>query len=115
MYYGAYSCISDLILVLQNLFLYFRSYTCITELILVFQILYLYYGTYSCILDRILVLQILCLYYGTYSYVKVPVGAISRNISESNQINTRSDQTYTDTDMNEMDIVHQEPEGMVQY
>ena len=32
---------------LRNLFLYFGSFTCITELILVFRILYLYYGTYS--------------------------------------------------------------------
>ena len=30
---------------LQNLFLYFGSYTCVTELILVFQILFLCEGT----------------------------------------------------------------------
>ena len=72
---------------------------CITELILVFRILYLYYGTYTCLTDLILVLQILCLYYGTYSYAKVPVGTISRNRSESYQIHTSSDQTYTDTDI----------------
>ena len=69
------------------------------EHILVFRILYLYYETYSCISDLILVLQILCLYYRTYSYAKVPVGTISRNISESYQVHTRSDQTYVDTDI----------------
>ena len=49
--------------------MYFRTYTCITELILVFQILYLYSITYSCISHLILVLQILYLYYGAYSYI----------------------------------------------
>ena len=99
LYYRAYTCITDPILVLQSLFLYFGSYTCITELILVFRILYLYYLAYTCLTDLILVLQILCLYYKTYSYAKVLVGTISRNISESYQILTRSYQTYTDTDI----------------
>ena len=31
----AYSCISDLILILWSIYLYYKSYTCITELILV--------------------------------------------------------------------------------
>ena len=69
LYYGAYACISDLILVFQNLFLYFRSYICITELI------------------------------RTYSYTKVLVDTISRNISKLYQIHTRSDQTNADTDI----------------
>ena len=46
-----YSCISDLILVLRNIYLSYGSYTCITELILVFQILYVYYRTYTCLTD----------------------------------------------------------------
>ena len=51
MYYGTYTYLIELILVLQSLFLYLRSYTYIMEHILVLQILYLYYGAYSCILD----------------------------------------------------------------
>ena len=64
-----YTCLTDLILVLRNLFLYFISYICIPKLILVFQILYFYYGTYSCISNLILVFRILYLYYGTYSCI----------------------------------------------
>ena len=51
LYYGAYPCLTDLVLVLQNLFLYFRSYTCITELIHVFQILYMSYRAYTGLTD----------------------------------------------------------------
>ena len=48
---------------LQSLFLYFGSYTCITELILVLRILYLHFGTYACISNLILVLHNLYLFY----------------------------------------------------
>ena len=64
-----YTCLTDLILVLQSIYLYIGSYNCITELILVFRILYLYYVTYSCVSDLILVFRILCLYYGAYSCI----------------------------------------------
>ena len=84
--------------------MYFGFYTCITELIHVFQILHVYYGTYSCVQDLflsyrsytcvtelILVFQILFFCEGTRRYDK------------SKQIriiaHTRSDQTYTDTDI----------------
>ena len=33
MYYGTCTCLTDLILMLQNLFIYFGSYTCIIDLI----------------------------------------------------------------------------------
>ena len=55
---------------LRSLFLYFESYSCITELILILQILFLYFGSYTCIMDLIIVLRIL---YGAYSGTKVPV------------------------------------------
>ena len=62
--------------------MYFRSYTCITKLIHVFQILYMSYRAYTCLTDLILVLQNRFLYFRSYSYAKVPVGTISRNISD---------------------------------
>ena len=83
-YYGEYTCISDFIHVLQNLYMYFRSYTCISEYILVLRILYLF-------TKLIIILRILFLCEGTRRY------------DESEQIriiaHTRSDQTYTDTDI----------------
>ena len=93
MYYGAYSCTSDLILVLRSkylsyesytfitklilifilvlrsIYLSYGSYTCITELILVLRILYLYYGAYTCLTDLILVLRSLYLSYGSYTFI----------------------------------------------
>ena len=45
MYYRTYTGISDLIRVLQNLYMYFRSYSGVTELILVFRILFFCEGT----------------------------------------------------------------------
>ena len=51
-----YPGLTELILVLLNLFLYFRSYTCIIELIHVFHILCLSYIAYTCLTDLILVL-----------------------------------------------------------
>ena len=71
--------------------MYFGFYTCITELIHVFKILHVYYGTYTCLTELILVFRILFFYKGTRRY------------DESEQIriisHTRSDQTYTDTDI----------------
>ena len=114
LYYGAYSCILDLIRVLRNLYLSFGTYTCVTELILVFQILYLYYGAYTCITNLILVLRSLFLYFGygsTRRYYRidteVPIGTF-RSLPYSFHysyslfrvlIHTRSDQTYADTDI----------------
>ena len=116
MYYRTYtySCISDLIHVLQNLYLSYGTYTCVTELILVFQILYLYYGAYTCITNLILVLRSLFLYFGNGSTrryyrknTKVPVGTF-RSLPYSFLysyslfrvlIHTRSHQTYADTDI----------------
>ena len=66
--------------------MYFGFYTCITELIHVFHILYMYYRAYTCLTDLLLVLHNLLLSYGSYSCAKVPVGTISRNRSESYHI-----------------------------
>ena len=43
--FEAHTGISDLIRVLQNLYLSYGTYTCVTKLILIFQILFLYKGT----------------------------------------------------------------------
>ena len=48
-----YSCISDLTLVLQSIYLSYGSYTCITEHVLVLRILYLFYRAYSYTSDLI--------------------------------------------------------------
>ena len=69
MFYRSYTCITELILVFQILFLYFRSYTCITEHILGLQILYLCYRAYSCILDLILILRSIYLSFETYTCI----------------------------------------------
>ena len=50
-----YSCISNLILVLQSIYLSYGSCTFITEHVLVLGILYLFYRTYYCLMDLILV------------------------------------------------------------
>ena len=52
----------------------YRAYTCTTELILVLRNLYLYYGAYTCTTELILVLRSLYLYYRAYTCTKVPVG-----------------------------------------
>ena len=69
-YYGLYLSYGTYICV-QNLFLSYRSYTCVTKLILIFRILFFCEGT--------------------------------RRYDKSEQIriiaHTRSDQTYTDTDI----------------
>ena len=86
MSYRVYTCLTNLLLILQSLFRYFGSYPDITEHIHVFQILYMYYRTYTCISDLIHVLQSIYLSYGSYSYAKVPVGTMSQNRSGSYHI-----------------------------
>ena len=124
MYYRTYTCISDLTCILRNLYLSYGTYTGLTELILVFLILYVYYRTYTCISDLTCILRNLYLSYGTYSCVHdLFLSYISytcvtelilvfwilffcegtRRYDKSKQIriiaHTRSDQTYTDTDI----------------
>ena len=71
LYYKAYPCLTDIILVLRSLFLSFKTYAGLTELILVFRSTYSYFRSYTCITGHILILRIL---YGAYSGTKVPVG-----------------------------------------
>ena len=89
MYYGFYTCIIELILVLRNVYLYIGAHPYISDLILVLQSIYMYYGTYTYLTEHILILRILFLCEGTRRYDK------------SEQIiivsHTRSDQTYADT------------------
>ena len=82
---------TKLILVLRIIYLYYEVYLGLTKLILVLQNLFLFYRSYTCVTEIILVLQILYLYEGTGRYDK----------SEQIKIisHTRSDQTYTDTDI----------------
>ena len=106
LYYRVYTCsevpvgiteITERILVLRNLFLYgstckyYKTYTGTSYLILVLRSTSWSYGTYTCIIELILVFKILFLYEGTRRY----------NKSEQIKIisHTRSDQTYTDTDI----------------
>ena len=79
MYFGFYTCITELIHVFQILHVYYGTYTGLTELIFV-------YRTYSCLTDLILVLRNLFLYFRSYSFAKVPVGTIIRNRSGSYHI-----------------------------
>ena len=74
--YRAYTYLTDLILVLHNLFLYYGAYTCI-------RILYLCYRAYNYLADLILVLQNLYFfyryestrrYYKDFTCTKVPIG-----------------------------------------
>ena len=71
--------------------MYYRTYTCISDLIHVLQSIYLSYGSYTYVTELIIVLRILLLCEGTRRYDK----------SEQIRIiaHTRSDQTYTDTDI----------------
>ena len=71
--------------------MYLRSYTCISDLIHILQSIYLSYGTYTGLTELIIVLRILLLCEGTRRYDK----------SEQIRIisHTRSDQTSTDTDI----------------
>ena len=124
MYYITYTCISDLTCILRYLYLSCGTYTGFTELILVFRILYGYYRTYTCISDLTCILRNLYLSYGTYicvqdlflsyrSYTCVTKLIIvfrilffcegTRRYDKSEKIriiaHTRSDQTYTYTDI----------------
>ena len=51
--------------------MYYETYTCISDLIHVLQSIYWSYGSYTCITEHVLVLRIL---YGAYSGTKEPVG-----------------------------------------
>ena len=102
MSYRAYTYLTDLILVLQNLDMYFIFYTCLTERILILRILYWYYRTYICVQD-------LFLSYRSYTCVTELILVFrilffcegTRRYDESEQIriisHTGSDQAYTDT------------------
>ena len=84
MYFGFYTCITELIHVFQILHVYYRTYICVQDL-------FLSYRSYTCVTELILVFRILFFCEGTRRY------------DESEQIriisHTRSDQTYTDTDI----------------
>ena len=69
-YFGAYTCISDFIHVLQNLYMYFRSYMYTTDFILVLRNLYWSYGTYICVQDLFLSYRS----YTCFTDTGVPVG-----------------------------------------
>ena len=69
--------------------MYYRSYTCISDLIHVLQNLYLSYGTYTSLTEHILILRILSLCEGTHRYDKLELIIIVSH--------TKSDQTYADT------------------
>ena len=69
--------------------MYYRTYTCISDLIHVLQNLYLSYGTYIGLMEHILILRILSLCEGTRRYNKSELIIIVSH--------TGSDQTYTDT------------------
>ena len=87
MYFRSYICLTEHILDLRILYLYYRTYTGISDLIHVLQSIYLTYGSSrlrSLYLSYVSIrLRSLYLFYGTSNYTKVPVGTISRNRSES--------------------------------
>ena len=91
MYFRFYTCTTELIHVFQILHVYYGTYICLTELILVLRNLYWFFGSYTCVTELILIFRILFFCEGTRRY------------DESEQIriiaHTRSDQTYTDTDI----------------
>ena len=96
MYFGFYTCITELINVFQILHVYYGNYTGLTELILVFRIfirvlqnLVMYFRFYTCLTDRILILRILFFCDGTHRYNKSELIIIVSH--------TGSDQTYADT------------------
>ena len=103
--------ISDLIHVLQSIYLSYGTYTGLTELILVFRILYVYYRTYTCISDLTCILRNLYLSYRSYTCVTELILVFrilffcegTRRYDKSEQIRiiarTRSDQTYIDTNI----------------
>ena len=63
MYFGIYTCTTELIHVFQILYMY------ITELILILRNLYWSYETYTGISDLIRVLQNLYMYFRSYMYI----------------------------------------------
>ena len=69
--------------------MYYRTYTCISNLIHVIHNLYLSYGTYTGLTEHILILRILSLCEGTRRYNKSELIIIVSH--------TRSDQTYANT------------------
>ena len=89
MYYGFYTCITELILVLRNVYLYIGAHPYISDLILVLRSIYRYYDTYTCLTEHILILRILFLCESTRRYDKPEQIIIISH--------TRSDQTYVDT------------------
>ena len=71
--------------------MYYRTYTCISNLIHILQSIYLSYGTYTGLTELILILLILFLCEGTRRYDE------SKQIRIISHI--RSDQTSIDTDI----------------
>ena len=69
--------------------MYYKNYTCISNLIHVIQNLYLSYGTHTGLMEHIIILRILSLCEGTRRYDKSELIIIISH--------TGSDQTYTDT------------------
>ena len=67
MYYRTYTCISNLIHVIHNLYLSYGTYTSLTELILVFRSTYWYFGAHTGISDLIRVIQNLYMYFKSYT------------------------------------------------
>ena len=86
--------VTELIL-MQDLYLYgstckyYKTYTGLSDLIRVLQNLYMAYRTYTGLSEHILILRILSLYEGTHRYNKSELIIIVSH--------TGSDQTYTDT------------------
>ena len=89
MYFRSYTCLTEHILVLRNLYLHYRTCTCLTNLILALRNMYLSYRSYTYFTELILIFRISYLCEGTCRYDK----------SEQIKIisHTRSDQTYVDT------------------
>ena len=100
MYFGIYTCITELIHVFQILHVYYGTYICVQDLrnlywsygtYICVQDLFLSYRSYTCVTELILVFRILFFCEGTGRYDK----------SEQIRIiaHTRSDQASTDTDI----------------
>ena len=106
MYFRSYMYITELILVLRNLYWSYGTYTgisdlihVITELIHVFQILHVYYGTYIYLTELILVLRILYVYYRTdycISDIEVPVGTTEHFNGTKVPVDTTEQIPYTE-------------------
>ena len=56
-------CITELILILRNSYLFYRAYICISDLRLVLRSIYLSYGTYTYINKHILYVFVYSLYF----------------------------------------------------